>query len=271
MPRLFALALAATFGVSTAASATENTIPERAYYVSPDGVLQDDFIPATAGGAGNEGTPQWFVIRLQARRSYVFEVVSRGMFGFNDPPQPNPKFYENDGTTTLAGVALGEISYCDPKAGDFAQIPIRRFSIVNNTDTSKFAKISVTSGLNYQTAEDQPFQVRLVDTTLAAARWTTNNYNSFVALHSRSDCAVSYFLTYYDEGGAQIGQVSGALSARGSVQVRKDAGDPTFGGKRGSVEVIYSGAAGDLMGVIQSINGSTVLQYPLERRRYATP
>jgi hypothetical protein len=271
MKRLVILALAACAGLSGAVGATDNSSQGNAFYVSPDGVLQDDLIPATLGGLDNAGTPQWFVAQLQSRRSYVFEVVSRGMFQFNDPPQPAPTFFENDGATALAGVSLSEISYCDPKAGDFAQIPIRRYAIVNNTDTSKFMKIRVTSGLNYQTAEDQPFQVRLVDTTLASARWTTNTYNSFVALHNRSSCPLNYLITYYDEAGVQIGQASGALAGRGSVQVRKDATDPVFGSKRGSVEVQSSGAAGDLDGTVYVMSNALVVQFPLERRRYATP
>ncbi len=256
-----------------AALATENTSPGNAYYVLPDGVLQSDFIPATLGGQGDAGVPQWFVIRLEARRSYVFEVVSRGMFQTNAPPQPVPTFFENDGTTALAGIQLAELSYCDPKVGDFAQVPIRRHSLVNNTDTAKFAKVRITSGLNFQTAEVQPFEVRLIDTSIASARWTTNNYTSFVGLHNRQTCSLTYYINYYNEAGVLLQQISASIPGRGSVQVKKDATDPVLGGQRGAVEVLHTGAAGDVVGFVYGVeaNNAFILQFPLERRGYGAP
>jgi len=267
-----AVILAAALMPATAL-ATENDTSGTAYYVLPDGALQSDFIPPTVGGMGNAGVAQWFVIRLEARRSYVFEVVSRGMFGFNSPPQPVPAYFEGDGTTALAGILLQEISYCDPKAGDYAQVPIRRHSLINNTNTAKFALVRITSGLNYQTSEAQPFQVRFIDTSIASARWTTNNYSSFVGLHNRQTCSVTYYINYYNEAGVLLQQISAPIPGRGSVQIKKDATDPVLGGQRGAVEVLHTGAAGDIVGFVYGVeaNNAFILQFPLERRGYGAP
>lgn len=258
----------------SAARAVDNTTVNTSFYLSPDGVLMEDTIPPTQGTGNNAGTPQWFVFWVEAQRSYVFEVISKGVYFVNTPPQPIPTFFEGDGTTPLASVTLTAINFCDPRSGNFAQTPVRRFSLVNNSDTAKFVTVRITSGLNFQTVEDSPFAVRLVDTTLASARWTTNGYNSFVTLHNRSACAATYVMIFYDEAGTNLLTLTGSIPGRGSTQISKPGNDPVVGAKKGSVEVLLGGvAAGDVLGGVIGLNPVTngFLQFSLERRGYATP
>src|SRR5262249_51370573 len=144
-----------------------------------------------------------------------------------------------------------------------------RFSI-RDLATSGPVFLKVVSDLNYETSDTQTFRIRVVDTTLLAARVSTNGYDTFVALHNSGDYTVSVAVHFYSEAGSFVGTQSGTINARGSLQLRYTQGDATYGGLRGSIEVTHNGAPGSVVGQTYWYNSATETfgpQQPLQESR----
>lgn len=253
--------------------AVDNSTIGSSYVLVADGMVLNDSIPPTVGGPDNLGTPQWFIFRAIANHSYVVDLTTFRAWTFNDVPQVKATFFSTiNGSSEVAlpGGTVNDVTGSDPAGGFvYSGPPIKRYAVTPATTT--LVAFEVESDLNYQTASPQSFGVRLLDTTLVSARWTTNGYNAFVALHNSSESSSPIVVTYYDEAGAVLGTDTTTLAGHGSVQFLKTASDPTFGGRKGAVEVACRCAPGNITGQVYSVNvgNASLLQFPLvENRTY---
>ena len=231
-----------------------NTSAQAAYVIWPDGVAVTDSIPPTTG-ISNEGTPQWFRFGSGARRSYSVEIFQLRENGYNSPAQATLTAAFSDTAGTVP-VAFTDLSFADPGGGDYNPPAIRRY-VVRDVPVAGRVMLRIASGLNFQTSATQTFQLRVIDTTLIGTRVSTLGYDTFVALHNSADYQVSASIHFYDESGAFVGTQVRAINGRGSVQVRYAQDDPTYGGRRGAVEVTHDGSPGSVVGHTYWYNPTT--------------
>lgn len=271
MKNLLSLAFACigcVAGVSSVcAEGGPNTSSDTAYALWADGLAVPDAIPPTTG-LGTEGTPQWFWFAVGARRSYSLEIFQLREVAFEGAAMAKLGAAFADLRATVT-VPFQDLSAADPRGGDYNPPVLRRYSFKDVSGTSSvFAKI--ISGANGETAETQSFKIRILDTTLVGVRVQTVNTDAYVAVHNSSDQPVSFSVHVYDDDGKLVGTRNGSMNARGSRQFVYSQTDPTYGGKRGSVEVSHNGAPGVLVGHVMWFNVNTKQygpQMPLQESR----
>ena len=153
-----------------------NTTASTGRPIMADGTTYTDQITPTS-------TVAWFVFRM-IRTSHLDEVWSPvGKFGDIETSVAFIALFESDGTTFVAATNR-DFDFPSPQV-DVALTRGGRLAFVNNGGTRRVALHVQKNG----PAPSAPFDfaVRVVPTTLAAARWSVNGYNDF--LRSRTSPA----------------------------------------------------------------------------------
>jgi len=236
-----------------------NTTASTGRPIMADGTTYTDQITPTS-------TVSWFVFRIDPNQSYSIEVWSPfGKFGDIETSVAFIALFESDGTTFVAATNR-DFDYPSPQV-DVALTRGGRLTFVNNGGTRRVALHVQKNG----PAPSAPFDfaVRVVPTTMAAARWSVNGYNDFFALSNvastnGSGGTISGKILYFNEAGAQVGSDPFTLAADASVQIVKLNGAAIGGAVRGGVRIVHDGAPGAILAhqTLFSPGTGQFIQYP---------
>jgi hypothetical protein len=228
------VAVGALYGNDTAANARP---------LMADGTAYVDQISPTSLDA-------WFTFRVDPYQSYSIEQWSPyGQFSDTDNARYFFELWETD-LSTIIGTADRSLDFPSPQLEiGFPHRGDRRTFMTIGTSRRLVLRITWLDSSAPSAPRD--FTLRIVPTTLAAARWSVNGYNDFFALSNISSgddsSAIQGQLLYFDESGNQVGHDWFTLGPNASTQIVKPNGVPIGGAIRGGVRIVHDGAPGALL------------------------
>jgi hypothetical protein len=242
---------AAQYGNTTAASGRP---------ILADGTTYTDQMTPTS-------TVSWFVFRVDPNQSYSIEVWSPyGTLNSSGNGVAFITLFESDGTTVIP-VSSRPFDFPAPQVDSGFQQG-DRLTFINSGGARRVALHVQKNGSPPAVAVD--FALRIVPTTLAAARWSVNGYNDYFALSNVASTdgfsSINGSILYFSEAGALVGSDPFTLAHDGSVQIVHLSGAAIGGAIRGGVRIVHNGAPGAILAhqTLFSPGTGQFIQYPFQ-------
>ncbi len=194
-------------------------------------------------------TDAWFTFRVDPQQSYAIDVwMPYGRASDGNNAVGIWALLESDGVSAIATTDRSLDFPAPQLESGFSQGERRTFV---NTAAARRLVLRVLNPTASPTVAHS-FAVRVVPTTMAAARWSVNGYSDIFALSNvaASDAFSSHVsgtIVYFDEAGSVVGSDNFTLPPNGSVQIIKPNGVALGGATRGGVRIVHDGAPGAIL------------------------
>ena len=186
----------------------------------------------------------WFTFPIYHSHSYAIEVYSNTAALMRSDSALAFSVFESDGTTS---VPVNFCNACEPSMQDDASIGggslvggERAFLASPGSITSRFITVAVGKLGGGTPSSSVGLAIRVVDTTLAAARWTVNGYRALFALNNLSNGShAKGSIQYWGENGNFLDFDSFDIPPNGGTQISRPASVPIGGQLFGVVRIVF--------------------------------
>lgn len=262
------LALLWTLAASSPALAAQygNVDAAHARFIPSEGSAVSDNLTDT-----NPST--WFTFDVYHTHSYAIEILATQQNITQTANLVCGTLFESDGTTPVNNVSdLGtaQPALRDPSIVGGDRLTFDNSSFDNPPSSTRLITLQVSAcGAAFSGATTVSFHVRVIDTTLVAARWSVNGYRMQTALHNNSDTSHAVgAIVYMGEDGTFLAADPFDLPPNGSAQIVRPIATPIAGRLFGGARITFvKGVPGQFDAreyLFNPVSGA-LLAFPYER------